>query len=395
MVTTGLEQLLNSYLSIVEGKRVGIITNPSGVTRDLIQNVDALVNAKVNLTAIFAPEHGFRAAAKEGESIDSYTDAKTGIPVFSLYGNNHKPSPEMLSHVDVVIIDMQDSGARFYTFISTLLDTAEACIEENKTFIVLDRPNPINGNQIEGSILDMNFRTFVGYSPIPIRYGLTQGELARFYNAQFNLGMKEYIAGVSGDYKGENLVIIPMKDWARSMWYDQTGLAWIPPSPNFATLETAIVFPGMCFIEGTNLSEGRGTVRPFEWVGAPYIDADLLTDYLNEKNLPGMKFRHTFFTPFYSKNEKKVCHGIQVHVLDRNQFIPTLTGLHVLYALNHLFSNDFEWIKYERFFIDNLLGSDRVRTAISSGVSIETVWNEWVHDSEQFKEIRKPFLIYS
>jgi beta-N-acetylhexosaminidase len=395
MVKTGLDVLLENYLSLLKGKRVGIITNPSGVTGNLELNVDALAKARVDIRAIYAPEHGFRAAAKEGEKVDTYIDPETGITVYSLYGASHKPSAEMLQGIDVLIYDLQDGGARFYTFISTLLEAAESCVENGKSLMVLDRPDPVNGNDVEGNLLDMNFKSFVGSSPIPIRYGLTPGELIRFYNAHFQLSMKEYIAGISNDSpENKNLFIIPMQGWEREMWFDQTGLQWVPPSPNFATPDTAIVFPGCCFVEGINASEGRGTVKPFEWIGAPYIHAEKWASQLNSRNLPGVIFRPNYFIPKYSKHEGKMCNGIQVHVTNMNSFIPTLTGLHIIQSLYQLYPNELEWIKFSRYFFDNLLGTDTVREAIINKQSLETVIKKWKEDSEEFKKIRKPYLIY-
>jgi uncharacterized protein YbbC (DUF1343 family) len=395
MVKTGLDVLIKSHLKLFQSKRVGIISNPSGVTFDLVQNVDALKAAGVKVTAIYAPEHGFRGAAKEGEKVDTYVDEITGITVYSLYGKGHKPSQEMLQDVDVLLFDLQDAGARFYTFISTLLDAMEACKEHGKICLVLDRPNPVNGNDVEGNILDMNFKTFVGYSPIPIRYGLTLGELSRFYNAHFKLQFKELVLASDTSTLGDaQLVIAPISGWKREMYFDETGLQWVCPSPNFATVDTAIVFPGCCFIEGTNASEGRGTVRPFEWIGAPYIDADKWAHHLNQLNLPGIRFRPNYFVPRYQKNEGNLCFGIQVHLLDRHQFIPTLTGLHIVNTLYHLFQKDFKWIKFERYFLDNLLGGDMPRKAIEAGESMDAVFARWKKDSDEFKKLRKPYLIY-
>lgn len=395
MVKPGLDILLEDYLPFLKGKRIGIITNPSGVTCGLELNVDALAKAKVDIRAIYAPEHGFRAAAKEGEKVDTYTDPETGIPVYSLYGASHKPTAEMLKDIDILIFDLQDGGVRFYTFISTLLEAAESCVENGKVLMVTDRPDPINGLDVEGNILNMEFKSFVGSSPIPIRYGLTPGELVRFYNSYFKLGMKEYIAGISsGSPDPKNLWIIPMSGWDRGMWYNQTGLQWVPPSPNFATPDTATVFPGCCFIEGINLSEGRGTVRPFEWIGAPYIDAEKWAAHLNNLSLPGVKFRPNYFIPHYSKHSGKMCHGIQVHILDRNTFVPTTTGLHLLQSLHQLYPKELEWIKFSRYFIDNLLGTDTVRLTILENQPVEPLIKKWKDESEQFKKDRKPFLIY-
>lgn len=395
MITAGLDNLLENHLDILHGKKIGIITNPSGVTHDLALNVDALIHSGINVTAVYAPEHGFRAAAKEGEKVDSYTDPKTGIPVYSLYGKTHKPTPEMLFNIDVLIYDLQDGGARFYTFISTLLEAAEACQENKKILMVLDRPNPINGNTVEGNTLDMNFKSFVGTSPITIRYGLTLGELVRFYNDHFKLGMVEQIVENDNLNPKADLLIVPMKNWSRKMWYDQTGLQWVPPSPNFATPDTAIVFPGCCFIEGINVSEGRGTVRPFEWLGAPFIDADDLADKLNNLNLSGIRFRPTFFVPKYSKHTDKMCNGVQVHVLNREDFHPTEIGLHLLKTIHDLYPKDFQWIKFTDYFIDHLLGTDKVRLAIDSGDSLKPIFDSWRKDSAAFSQHRKKYFLYS
>ncbi|MCX7918281.1 MAG: DUF1343 domain-containing protein [bacterium] len=385
MVKTGLDVLLEKKLKLVKGSRVGIITNTTGVNKSLELNIDLLLKAGMKITSIFAPEHGFRAAAKEGEKVDSYTDARTGLPVYSLYGTNRKPSPEMLNEVDILIFDIQDAGARFYTFISTLLLALEAVKENGKKLLVLDRPNPITGLAVEGNILDMRFSSFVGSSPIPIRHGMTLGELAEYYNHEMPNPQNPINA---------ELTVVKMVGWRRSQWFDETGLQFIPPSPNMPTVDTALVFPGLCFIEGINVSEGRGTTRPFEWIGAPWIDAEALAAELNKLDLPAVRFRPTYFTPHYSKYKGELCNGIQTHILDRNTFNAPMIGLYVVKTIHDMFPEKFQWIKYENYFFDLLLGTDKVRLAIDKHRSISDLLAEWKKEIKQFLPIRAKYLLY-
>jgi uncharacterized protein YbbC (DUF1343 family) len=385
MVKTGLDVLLEKKLKLVKGNRVGIITNTTGVDKTLELNVDVLLKAGINVTGIFAPEHGLRAAAKEGEKVDTYTDARTGLPVYSLYGANRKASPEMLKNVDILIYDIQDAGARFYTFISTLLLALEAVKENGKKLLVLDRPNPITGIGVDGNILDMKFSSFVGSSPTPIRHGLTVGELAEYYNHEMPNPGKPIQA---------DLTVVKMEGWFRSKWFEETGLQFIPPSPNMPTVDTALAFPGLCFIEGINVSEGRGTTRPFEWIGAPWIDAEALADELNKLGLPATRFRPTYFSPHYSKYKGELCNGIQTHILDRDKFPACTVGVYVVKTIHDMYPDKFQWVKYEKYFFDLLLGTDKVRLAIDGNKSISDLLAEWKEEIKKFLPIRARYLIY-
>jgi uncharacterized protein YbbC (DUF1343 family) len=285
----GEEVLLNDRMDLLKGKRVGLITNPTGVDRSLKSIVDTFYhNKNIHLTALFGPEHGVRGSEDAGAYVPFYIDKKTHIPVYSLYGETKKPTPEMLKNVDVLVFDIQDVGTRFYTYIYTMAYAMQAAKENHIPFIVLDRPNPLGGTKVEGPVLDPKYSSFVGMYPIALRHGMTVGELAKYFNNEFNIGA--------------DLTVVKMKGWKRNEYYDETPLQWVMPSPNMPTLDTALVYPGAALFEGTNVSEGRGTTRPFELIGAPYIDGDVLAQKLNELKLPGVVFRSANFTPTTSSS---------------------------------------------------------------------------------------------
>ncbi len=371
MVKTGLTVLLTERLDIIEGKSIGLITNSTGVDENLQSNI-SLLTEKGNLKAVFSPEHGLWGAVQDAISIPSIKIDQ--IPVYSLYGNVNKPTAEMLKGIDALIFDIQDVGVRFYTYISTMAMAMEACAENGVEFIVLDRPNPIKGDVVDGSILKTEFRSFVGYLQVPIRYGLTVGELAKFYNND----VKAY------------LTIIKMDGWKRSMWFDQTGLQWVMPSPNMPTLETATVYPGMCLFEGTNISEGRGTTRPFEIIGSPWIDPFNLADILNSICLEGVRFRPLYFVPTFSKYKDENCGGVQIHVIDRDKFNPIKTALTIISTLRGLYPNYFQ---FNRHF-DLLMGTEKVRKAISDGSSIDEIIAYWQDDLSEFSKLRSSYILY-
>jgi uncharacterized protein YbbC (DUF1343 family) len=329
-ISAGLDVLLAQPLNLLRGKRVGLLTNPTGVTCDLKPNIVALRAAGVNLVALFGPEHGFSASAADATPVASARDAGTGLPIHSLYGDTRKPTTEMLAEIDVMLFDLQDVGARFYTYTATLALTLEACAENHLPIIVLDRPNPINGVVVEGPLLEPALQSFIGHGPLPIRYGMTIGELAQFYNRELNIGAE--------------LQVIAMRDWTRAMWFDETGLTWVPPSPGMPHASTTIVYPGTCFIEGTNLSEGRGTALPFEIVGAPWLDGYALAEELNARRLDGVQFRAVTFTPDASKHAGRVCGGVQVHVTNRDAFHSVTTGLYVIAACRAQSPDRFEFL---------------------------------------------------
>ena len=383
-VKPGLEVLIEEKLDLVKGKRVGVVTNHSAVTSDTTHIVDALLNAGVNITALYGPEHGVWGHVADGQEIESGKDPRTGIPVFSLYGPTKRPTPEMLDLVDVIIYDLQDVGVRFYTFTYTMSYTMQACAESGKKFIVLDRPNPINGTAVEGKILDPKFASFVGLHPIPMRHGMTIGELARMFNEEY---------GFNAD-----LEVIACKGWERCMWFDETGLPWVMPSPNMPTVETALLFPGLGLIEGTNVSEARGTTKPFEMFGAPWVDAFKTADHLNGLELAGVRFRATYFIPLTSKHKDQPCSGVQIHIMDRDQVNAVEVGLHVVKSLQDLHPGDFQYRERNastgRTHLDLLAGTNETQNALQAGVPVKEIIASWAAEQEKFLETRWSYLQY-
>ncbi len=366
---------LDNYLDYFKGKRVGLITNPSGMDSNFKSSIDVLFE-KTKLTSLFAAEHGIRGDAQAGSGVGSEIDEITKVPIYSLYGKTKKPTPEMLKDVDVLTYDMQDVGARFYTYINTMAYAMEACAENNKTFVVFDRPNPIGGEQVQGSILQQGNESFVGMYPIVQRYGLTIGEYARYINKKFNINC--------------DLKIVPMTGWSRDMYYDETGLkTWVMPSPNMPTLDTAIVYTGTCVFEGTNLSEGRGTTRPFELIGAPWIKPLELAKKLNSLDLPGVKFRAASFKPIFSKHSGVNCGGVQVYVTDREKFNSVKTGYAMLYTIRDMYPNDFKYL--ENNFIDKLVGNSYVREGKYDLAKLFEIVDK---ESNEFKQKVEPYKIY-
>ena len=380
-----MEVLLKDQLDEIKGKNVGLITNPTGVDQDLNSIVDLLYNNEdVNLMALYGPEHGVRGDAQAGEGVEYYIDEKTGLPVYSLYGETRKPTPEMLEGVDVLVFDIQDVGARFYTYIYTMAYAMEAAAENDIEIIVLDRPNPISGDEVQGPILDPDYSSFVGMYPIPQRHGMTVGELAKLFNTEFDIDA--------------NLKVVEMEGWKRSMYYDDTPLAWVLPSPNMPTLDTALVYPGTALVEGTNLSEGRGTTKPFELIGAPFIDGDALAEQLNEADLPGVRFRAAYFTPQFSKHAGNLSGGIELYVTDREAYQTIKTGLTIVKTIHDMYPDDFAFSVESAqgvSFFDNLIGNGWVREKINEGASIEEVMDRWEEDLETFSDVRRNYLIYT
>ncbi|MEN6520478.1 MAG: DUF1343 domain-containing protein [Armatimonadota bacterium] len=382
-VKTGIEILLDQRSSPVFKWRIGLITNRSAVTTDLTPSFDALLKAGVKVTALFAPEHGFTGQAADGERIESFIDEKTGIPVYSLYGTTKKPATEMLAGVDMLLFDIQDVGARFYTFLYTMAYAMEASAEAGKPFVVLDRPNPIGGISIEEPMLSPEFSSFVGFYPVPIRYGMTIGEFARMINREFGIGAE--------------LTAVPLSGWKREMWFDETGLPWVPPSPAIPTLETAAVYPGACLLEGTNVSEGRSTEMPFQTTGAPWIDSAKLADELNLAKLPGIRFDPVNFTPSSSKYAGFECSGVSWKVTDRDKFLPVMTGVKVIEIIHRLWPEEFEFRKPGpdgRYFFDLLAGTDRLRQDLESGRSAEEIAAGWKDGILEFCKVRRSYLLY-
>lgn len=374
---TGLDNLLSSHLDLIRHKRLGLLTNAAGVTRQLQSNIDALREAGMDLVALYSPEHGLAAAAGHGVLIASTWDTRTGLPVYSLYGDTFKPTREMLSGLDVLLFDLQDVGVRFYTVAYTLAKALEGCAECGLPLLVLDRPNPIGGALIEGPLLDPTLQSSVGYGPLALRHGLTLGELARFYNQELHIGA--------------DLQVIPMQNWNRAMWHDETGLTWVPPSPNMPHPGTAILYPGICLVEGTNCSAGRGTPLPFEIVGAPWLDGYALAAEMNALSLEGVRFRPLTFTPTDDKFADETCSGVQVHVTEREALRPVSVGLYLIATVKRLCPDQFEW-QVEHF--DLLIGDGRVRAAMDRGDAVDTITDQWTQGQKDFAARRAAYLMY-
>ncbi|MGG1574304.1 exo-beta-N-acetylmuramidase NamZ family protein [Fictibacillus sp. NRS-1165] len=381
---TGVEVLLQDQQDLLKGKRVGLITNPTGVDGKLNSIVDAMHNnPNFELKALYGPEHGVRGSEQAGSYVDFYIDKKTGLPVYSLYGKTKKPTPEMLNDIDVLVFDIQDVGTRFYTYIYTMAYAMEAAKENNIEFVVLDRPNPLGGEAVEGPVLEPKYATFVGLYPIPLRHGMTVGELAMLFNKEFNINA--------------DLKVVKMKGWHRWKTYYETPLQWVMPSPNMPTVDTAFVYPGAGLIEGTNVSEGRGTTRPFETIGAPFIDGDVLAQKLNELKLPGVMFRSNSFTPTFSKFANVLSNGVQIHVTDYGSYHSVDTGLAVVKTIHDLYPNDFQFRAENSqgiSYFDNLIGNGWVREEIEKGTSLREIKKKWIPELEQFKKVRKHYLLY-
>ncbi|UCD00198.1 MAG: DUF1343 domain-containing protein [Phycisphaerales bacterium] len=380
-VETGLDRA-GEYRQVFQGKRLGIIANHTAHDskgRFIVEVLRGMTG--VTVSALFSPEHGLWGREQAGERIDGQTDPVYHLPVYSLYGRTRKPTPEMLRDIDVLVFDIQDIGARFYTYVSTMSLAMEAAAENSKRFVVLDRPNPINGSCVEGNVLNRVMASFVGMHPVPVRHGMTAGELATMFNDQ------GWLAGrVRAD-----LVVIPIKGWRRAMWYDQTGLRFIRPSPNMPDLETAAVYPGLCLLEGTNVSEGRGTDMPFRQFGAPWIDSHDLTRQLNGLNLPGMRFEQATFTPTSSKYQGRECHGARIVVTARDRLESYFSGIKIVEAIVRMYPRGFEW---RAAHFDRLCGTPAIREAITSGRSANELRNQWRSALESFLKIRDKYLIY-
>lgn len=381
-VLLGNDVLLREHLSEIQGKRVGLVANSSSVTGDLEPlHLVLHKHPKLGLTALFSPEHGFQAAVQDALPVPDGKDPATNLPVYSLYGKAQAPPPRRLKGIDVLLFDLQDVGMRFYTYLSTLFHCLRACGKAKVPLLVLDRPNPLTGARVQGPMLDPKFSSFVGIAPIPLRHGMTLGELALYLNAVHAFRAK--------------VKVIPMKGWVREMWFDQTGLAWVPPSPNLPAFRTALVYPATALIEGTNLSEGRGTSRPFEQIGAPWVDPAVLTFALNTLGLGGIRFSPASFMPTRDKHRGRICFGVELEITDRKRFDPIVTGISILKVLLKGYPDKFAWRKEgRRFFLDLLLGTDLVRKGLEAGAAISGLRNPDPGATRRFLERRKKFLLY-
>jgi uncharacterized protein YbbC (DUF1343 family) len=387
-IKLGLEVLLEEKTALVAGARVGLICNPTTVNHQFIHAADLFhAHPSINLTALFGPQHGIRGETQDNMiEWEGFRDRRTGVMAYSLYGATRKPTAEMLADVDVLVFDVQDVGTRVYTFIYTMALAMEAAREAGKRVVVLDRPNPVGGVAVEGNTLERGHESFVGMFPIPMRHALTVGELALLFNREFGINCE--------------LEVVPMRGWRRELYFDETDAPWVIPSPNIPTLDTAVVYPGAVLIEGTTVSEGRGTTRPFELIGAPYADAYQLAEHLNALKLSGVHFRPHSFLPTFQKHAGEICHGVQIHVLSREEFRPVITGVAVIKAVRDLYPDDFRWKEspyeyvFDRLPFDVIAGSARLREQIEGGAGVDEIAEGWRAGVAEFAERRKAYLLY-
>ena len=385
-VQLGCERLLAS--NALDGKRVGLVCNPASVDGQLRHVADLFAqHPKATLAALFGPQHGFRSDVQDKMIETAHgDDCVRRVPVYSLYSETREPTAEMLAGIDVLVIDLQDVGSRIYTFIYTMANCLIAARKHRIKAIVCDRPNPIGGAGVEGPLLVRGFESFVGQYPIPMRHGMTIGELAQLFNAEFGIGA--------------DLEIVKMDGWRREMYFDATGLPWVMPSPNMPTLDTAVVYPGAVLFEGTNVSEGRGTTRPFEITGAPWPVAERFSEQMNALGLAGVFFRPAVFEPTFQKHAKTACAGCQMHVLDRRAFRPVEAGVALIKAFRDAGPGQFAWrqppYEYERtkMPIDILAGSSDLRTQIEAGVSAREIARSWTASVDAFMRARERYLLY-
>jgi len=380
MVLNGID-CIDKYEDWFKGRSIGLITSPSGVNR-LLESTINILHKRFNLRALYSPEHGVRGDAEAGAFVDAYTDMYTNVPVYSLYRDDSKRlTAEMLDCVDTVVFDMQDVGARYYTFIYTMLYAMEDCARYGREFIVLDRINPLGGTVVEGNILEDKFRSFVGAYSLCMRYGLTIGEFAEMARAE--------------DGRTYNLKVVRCEGWQRDMLFADTGLVWVPPTMGICSFDTALLYPGICLLEGTNISEGRGTTRPFEIIGAPFIDAQHYAKAMNAKNIPGVIFRPVHFKPYTSKYKGELCNGLQVHVVNRKLLRPVEVGISLIYELHEAYQDRFEFLptykEGSRPFIDLLAGGNTLR---SFRLSREELLETYAADAETFAERKQQYHLY-
>lgn len=387
-VFTGLDRIESLWPRDLKAARVGLVAHPASISGRLEHAKDVLRRSKkIRLTALFGPQHGIHGQTQDNMvEWEGFRDPDTGLPVYSLYGKTRKPRSEMLADIDALAIDLQDVGSRYYTFIWTLDLCMQACAETGKAVVVLDRPNPVGGRVTEGPVLDPEYASFVGLRPLPVRHGMTIGEIGLYLRDRF--------------YPGLDFTVVPMEGWKRTKWFDGTGLPWVLPSPNMPTLETALVYPGMCLLEGTGISEGRGTTRPFEIFGAPFIHPETLLKMLREFKLPGVAFRPLHFQPTFQKHAGTVCGGAQIHVIDRERFKPFKTGVAILKAIHNTYPREFAWkqppYEYEevKLPIDILAGTDRLRKDIEAWAELKDMEAWWKEEARAFEKVRKKYLIY-
>lgn len=387
-VKLGLEKVLEENIGLLSNDRIGLICNQASVTHQFRHAADLFYqNSQIRLTALFGPQHGIRGDVQDNMIETGHSvDRKTGLPVFSLYSETREPTEEMLRNVDTLVFDLQDVGCRVYTFIYTMANAMKACAAFGKKFIVLDRPNPIGGLKVEGNVLEKGHESFVGLFPIPMRHGLTVGELAKLFNEEFGIGCE--------------LEVVTMENWSREDFYDETDAPWVMPSPNMPTVETAVVFPATVYFEGTQVSEGRGTTRPFEIVGASFVDAEMLAEALSSLELPGVIFRPIQFLPTFQKEAGKVCGGVFLHVTERESFEPVFTGLAMVKTLFDLYPQDFRWKNppyeyvYDRNPFDVIAGTSKIREMLERGADLMEIRAFCRNGVDEFCKIRESYLLY-
>lgn len=385
----GVETLLEEQADLLEGERLGLITNPSGTDSSLRSTIDLLYEREAfDLRTLFSPEHGIRGNAEAGEGVGDTVDEKTGLPVLSLYGDTRQLQPEMIEDLDAVLFDVQDVGVRFYTYIYDIARSLETIGQTDKRFVVLDRPNPIAPLSVTGSRIDDENASGIGGYRLPIIHRMTVGELARYFNSEFEMGAA--------------LDVVPMQGWHREMWYDETGLPFIPPSPNMPTTETATIYPGMVYFEATTLSEGRGSTKPFEYVGAPWIDSQAWAASLNALDLPGVRFRPVWFEPTFDDHAGENVGSVQTHVIDRSRFQPVRVGLTMLISA-FLTYPETEWISWgDTYAIDSRANGSELRETIDAADSdtdpvalADRIRSDWEADTDEFQAATEPYLLYN
>ncbi len=387
-VKLGLEKILNEQNNLLRNLRIGLICNQSSVNHQFQHAADLFFeNDNLNLVSLFGPQHGIRGDVQDNMVETSHAiDRLTKLPIYSLYSETRQPTEEMLLSIDALVFDLQDVGCRVYTFIYTMANVMIACAMFGKKIFVLDRPNPIGGLLAEGNFLEKGHESFVGQFPLPMRHGLTVGELAKLFNTEFHINC--------------DLEVITMNNWERQDFYDETDAPWVMPSPNMPTVDTTVVFPSTVYFEGTKVSEGRGTTRPFEIVGAPYIDSNEYADELSALELPGVIFRPINFLPTFQKYSNQSCGGVFLHITERNLFEPVITGLAMVKIMYELYPKDFEWkdtpyeYEFDRNPFDVIAGTTKIREMIEEGKSIAEIKLSWKNDVEDFNELRKKYFLY-
>ncbi|MEJ7622603.1 MAG: DUF1343 domain-containing protein [Pyrinomonadaceae bacterium] len=385
----GVERILSAKSGALAGQRVGLVCNPASVLPDTFQHVaDAFERHDgINLTTLYGPQHGIRGDVQYNMIETPHVrDTRTGKMVYSLYSETRVPTDEMCRDIDTFVVDLQDVGCRIYTYTYTMANCMIAAAKFGKRVVVCDRPNPITGLHVEGNVTEKEFTSFVGQYELPTRPGMTIGEMAKMFNDHFGIGCE--------------LEVIEMEEWEREMWFEDTGLPWVIPSPNIPTVDTCVVFPATVHLEGTELSEGRGTTKPFELNGAPYIDAHAWAEALNAFDFPGVKFRHAYFEPSFSEFAGQTCAGVQLHVTNRETFTPVIVGIAMVKTAYEMYPDDFEWRRnaYEYEFdknpFDIVCGTDKIREAIESREALDTIQGAWVPRLDEFTSVRDNYLLY-